>query len=1001
MSGVGFHFETCLDRWGLFSKRSALIAGLILAAVMSLAAPGETVPVSVGLPGSGPIGDSQFPAVSADGRYVVFESDSPDFIVGDTNGLKDIFLTDLGTGSTTRVSVSTSGAQGDGESSNPAISSDGRYVVFESGAKNLVSGDTNGSADIFVRDLVSGTTTRVSVDSSGGQGNGASRTPSISADGTRVTFQSSASNLVGSDTNGLSDIFVRDLGTSQTSRASVGVANVQSDGSSLNPEISGNGRYVVFESQATNLVAGGTSGITEIYLRDLSTGTTIRVALDSNEIPANGQSERPAISADGRFVAFDSIASNLATDDTNGVEDIFVRDLVLTTTTRVSVDSNDLQGDGFSARPSLSSDGRYVSFESQATNLVAGDTNGTWDTFVRDRTDRVTTRVSVSSSEVEALGGSFVTSISANGRYVVFESEANNLESGDFNGNQDIFVRDSVAGTTARISRDLAPALGNGSSGQAAMDLSGRYVVFASAASNLVSTDGNGADDVFLRDMESGTFSLVSKNSAGVQANGFSFDPSISADGRLVAFMSDARNLDPSDTTIWLDIFVRDLTAGTTTRINLGPGGVQANENSFAPSISADGRYVAFASLARNLVTGDSNNRQDIFLRDLTLNSTTRVSVSSTAAQANNDSENPALGDGKIVAFDSLASNLVSGDSNSRRDVFVRDLASGTTRRVSVSSTGAQGNGDSSAPKVSSDGRYVAFESLATNLVPGDTNGVADVFVRDLVANTTTRVSVSGSGTQGNGLSGAVSLSANGRWVSFVSLASNLVPGDTSNSFDAFVRDTLTGTTTLASVSTSGIQGNNSTFNPVLSGNGRFVAFESFANNLTSTPKLSYVYDLFQRDLEAPAGPVVAMLLFESWVGSALPSTADYILRTPGGTVVSSGPLTVAADGKISIPKPDAGTYELLVKSPSFLQKKVGLTQGSTTVDLGSITLLNGDVDDDNAVTVFDYIELSLAFDSSPGDSNWNPRADLDGDGSVTVFDYIILSQNFDVQGDE
>jgi Tol biopolymer transport system component len=319
----------------------------------------------------------------------------------------------------------------------------------------------------------------------------------------------------------------------------------------------------------------------------------------------------------------------------------------------------------------------------------------------------------------------------------------------------------------------------------------------------------------------------VSVDSAGNQGNQgpFSFtSPSISPDGRFVAFYSYATNLVPGDTNNHRDIFVRDTLTNTITRVSVDSAGNQANEDSFSPSISTDGRFVAFESLATNLVPGDTNDNPDIFVRDTLTNTTTRVSLDSAGNQADTElykgSGFPSISaDGRFVAFRSNASNLVPGDTNENYDIFVRDTLTNTTTRVSVDSVGNQANNaflsvgrisfsGSSSPSISADGRFVAFNSYASNLVPGDTNNIDDIFVRDTLTNKTTRLSVDSAGNQGNRTSSEPSISADGRFVAFRSYASNLVPGDTNNIDDIFVRDTLTNTTTRLSVDSAGNQGN-------------------------------------------------------------------------------------------------------------------------------------------------------------------------------------------------
>jgi Tol biopolymer transport system component len=270
---------------------------------------------------------------------------------------------------------------------------------------------------------------------------------------------------------------------------------------------------------------------------------------------------------------------------------------------------------------------------------------------------------------------------------------------------------------------------------------------------------------------------------------------------------------------------------GTTERVSLGPGGVQGNEESLFPAISADGRFVAFYTYASNLVPGDTNHSDDVFVRDRRTGTTERVSVGPNGRQGDSSSLPAISADGRFVAFRSYANNLVPGDTNGVGDVFVRDRRTGTTERVSVSSSGEQGNAFS-VGTISADGRFIAFESDASNLVPGDTNGKRDVFVRDRKLGTTERVSLRPDGGQGNDYSFSPALSAGGRFVAFTSWASNLVPGDTNGTDDVFVRDRVTGVTIRASISSSGKQGNDHSNDPAISADGRFIAFMSHATNL-------------------------------------------------------------------------------------------------------------------------------------------------------------------------
>ena len=352
------------------------------------------------------------------------------------------------------------------------------------------------------------------------------------------------------------------------------------------------------------------------------------------------------------------------------------------------------------------------------------------------KTPSVLTRISVSSSGAQGNGPSgYSKSVSSDGRYIAFNSDATNLAQGDTNGLKDIFVRDLTTGTTTRVSVSSSGAQADGISGSVGLTPDGRYVVFVSEATKLVPGDTNGLMDVFVRDLVKGTTTLVSVSNTGAQGDGDSSDCSISDDGRCVAFVSESANLVPGDTNGEQDVFVRDLVKGTTTRVSVGNTGTQADNWSDTPDISSDGGHVVFLSEATNLVRGDTNGRQDVFVRDLEKRTTTRASVSGTGVQGDLQSQNPDISsDGRFVVFESNADDLVPGDTNRRNDIFVQDLVGGTTVRASVGADGAQGNDTSGNTAISSDGRYVVFDSLSSNLVPGDTNGFSDAFLRDMGA---------------------------------------------------------------------------------------------------------------------------------------------------------------------------------------------------------------------------------------------------------------------------
>jgi Tol biopolymer transport system component len=384
---------------------------------------------------------SYWPSASNDGRYVVFDSDASNLVNGDTNATGDVFVRDRQTGTTRRVSIGSSEQQGNAPSHSASISADGRFVAFVSGATNLVPGDTNGAEDVFVRDVKAGTTRLISLRNDGGQGNGASFSPRISATGAFVVFTSAATNLASGDTNGSYDVFVRDRSRQRTRRVSVNSHEVGANGNSVNGSITPDGRYVVFDSSSTNLGGGDTNVAQDIFIRDLRLGTTKRVSVNSLGFEGNGDSTDARISGNGRLVVFRSAATNLVLHDTNASDDVFIRDRRTSTTKRVSVGTKGQQANDRSSGPSISLDGRYVVFVSEATNLVGKDTNGTPDIFMRDRRTRSTERISVSSTGKQGNDESYDPAISPDGTFVVFVSYATNFMANDTNGRDEVFMR--------------------------------------------------------------------------------------------------------------------------------------------------------------------------------------------------------------------------------------------------------------------------------------------------------------------------------------------------------------------------------------------------------------------------------------------------------------------------------------------------------------------------------------------------------------------------------
>ena len=400
-----------------------------------------------------------------------------------------------------------------------------------------------------------------------------------------------------------------------TGIVSVALNGSTANGNSLESDLSGLGRSIAFSSTGTNIVAGDTNGTRDVFVRNTQAAATTRVSVSTAGVPGNGPSDQPSISHNGRWVVFRSTATNLVAGDTNGKADIFRRDLQLGTTTRVSVanvGAKQLTGD--SRNPGISYDGNEVVFESDAPNALDWDLNTATDVFVRNISGDFTQMETLTSSELALTAGGSTPDFSGDGRYVVFQSATNQVGI-DTNSKVDIFLRDRVAGTTEKVSTASNGDQADGPSSDAHVSDNGRFIVFESDATDLTSAvDKVERADVFRRDRTLATTILVTRNTASNVANEGGNDPRVSADGNKVAFSSESTNL-AADSNGTQDTFVRDIGAATTTRTSVTTNGAQLNGLSFAPQISADGTATAFATTAQNTYPGDTNNLYDIYWR--------------------------------------------------------------------------------------------------------------------------------------------------------------------------------------------------------------------------------------------------------------------------------------------------------------------------------------------------------------------------------------------------
>ena len=843
------------------------------------------------------------PWISSDGRYVLFSSSAINLTPGDNSlSALNIFLRDRASNATVLVSANCSGTGGgNGNSVSATLSSNAQYVVFESDASDLLPGDTNGAGDIFVRDLQAGTNILVSVAADGGFANGASTDPVMTPDGRWVAFISAATNLVAGDTNGIPDVFIRDLVAQTTTLVSVGAygANSGMDTVVITPD----GKRVAFFSTAHGLATGvPATSAGEIYVRDLPANTNIWASSNAAATVSsllrldNMPSHRPALSDDGNFVAFKTGWTNgTAAPIAPGIAAALVFRCDIAAGTNSIVSTNGISSGGIPEDhvygPEISADGRFVIYVATNNAPVSSTSVQLWDALSG-------TNVAVSVTQTGSLPANTISdnpSISPDGRFVVFLSNATNLVANAVSNGSHIYLRDLQNGLTQLIDADTNGIDSTDNLGAAlALSADAQAVVFDSPDGNLVSGDNNGSLDVILRDVAVGSNELVScrNTSVGLQtANGMSFWSrfSLADDGRWAAFSSYANDLVPNDVNRASDVFVRNLTGGTNVLVSIGIDGRPALGGcSYGPVISQNGRFVAFVSLATNLIAGlsQSNLLSNIFLRDLQSNTTVLVSVSTNGVSpGNGDASDPVLSqDGRYVAFLSKATNLAPSITGAVPNTYLRDLNLGTTVSLTGNSSSAY------APSMSSDGHYVAYFDASAQLLVWDTRLGANIYT-NLGAKTSAVISPSGtrllyttsSGIAAVDLAGKTNLisipttvpiinagcwSADGRLFVFVT-ATNAAAGDNNNANDVYVCDLLTGTLSLVSLnSTLAGSANNYSDWPAISGDGRFVVYRSFGTDIvpgnTNPPPNIFLFDRFtgsNRLLSAAAPGSV----FNSW----------------------------------------------------------------------------------------------------------------------------------------
>jgi Tol biopolymer transport system component len=845
--------------------------------LVSAVDPSATPPASAG-------GDSWHPILTPDGRYVLFASRANNLVLSGANSpflnqvppKMNVFLRDRTNGTTTLVSVSFSGTgPGNGDSIPTALSPNGQFALFESTASDLVLGDTNNATDIFLRDLVHGTNQLVSVRTNGGCANGSSWESAMTPDGRYVAFASAATNLVMNDTNGIQDIFVRDTQAGVTLLASPD-ATASSSSRLDSPQITPDGRYVVFRSTASTLEFTNAYTVNEIYVRDLLLGTTTLASTNAHNLFAGTRSSyNHVISDDGQFVAFESSSGaagviqryNLQT----GFTDIICTNAVatfaynhfrsvdmtpdgrfvtfvantgtggatscvcvwdaqsgLTTLASAGLDGT-VPTNSVCDWPTLDTSGRWVAFLCTAANLTTNVESDDFHLYVHDLLAGVTTLVDAGANGA-GVAKDFLNAprLTPDGSSIAFDCTDSDLVTNDNNQAYDVFVNNLTTGATELISV-RQPALPSqtppGATLGAVFSVStdGRYIAFSGTGASLLATAyTNPYRGVFMRDQLNGTNVLASADTNGLGgADGSSFDPSISGDGRYVAFTSGADNLVMNDTNQAQDVFLRDLQAGITTLVSVNINGAgPGNAASYSPAISANGRYVLFHSKAKNLATGSFNGSENLFLRDLQLGATYAITTSTLGF-----STNAMTPDLRFVAYGRAANSFVVWDSQTATAVYTN-----TTSTVVYA--------------ISPDGNRIAYSSGTGFAVVDRAAGVTNMIAA--------RISGSHSRAQ---------FSGDSRYLVFSS-SNALAAIDKNGAADVYLYDFQTQSNLLISQSCiSSSAANGPSDSPAITADGRFIAYRSSAGNLVPGPT-NGLPNVFVFDRQTGATTLVSLSVF-------------------------------------------------------------------------------------------------------------------------------------------
>jgi Tol biopolymer transport system component len=850
--------------------------------------------VSVGADGTSLADQDVTPTgISTNGQFALFETTADNVTPGANSGVSTVYLRDVINGTTTLVSANTNDLQANDDSYDSVMTPDGRWVAFTSDASDVVPGDTNGIPDVFVCNVPAGTTVLASPGAMAATAWGDNRSDdaAITSDGHYVAFYSFATNLVPGQTLP-GDVFRRDLVAGITTWASSQARNQyqavtgSSKAVACDPCISDDGNYLAFLVSSNESYLSANAGVVLRY--DCRQGETDVIGTNANVPGTTFEGiENLAMTPDGRFVVY--LANIGKPTGTNTA--VYSWDAASNTNTLVSADFNNAVPAAeqcYSLR--VSTNGQYVAF--QSTGILTTNAIGTdWHVYRRDLAGARTMLVDVDTNGTDSDDSSSLdVCLSADGRWVIFDSTLASLTTNDFNNAYDVFARDVDAGVTGLVSArspSMPSLTGAGLSTITAEPLSqdGHYLAFYSSAPHLVAGDMGAPPAIFVRDLYHGTTVLASVGMNGGGAQAASYNPAISGNGRFVAFTSSATNLAAAGANFMANIFVRDLQADTNSleSVNVtGTGG--GNGNSDSASISYDGRFVLFQSAANNLATASySSGSVNFFLRDRQAGVTKALTTTGGAAAAMTPDGHYVVyastvtsGSAKVYVWDSLLARRVitntatapiqsvaiSPDGNrlayvtsaNSQALYVFDHAA-NTNWIALS----QFIDSEAGLRFSADGTFLV---VAAKPIRAGTN---QVYLCNLPARTTTLVShAAGSSAGADGSSDSPDISADGRYVVYRSAADNIVPGDTNGVPDVFLYDATTSSNVILSASIYGaVTGNDRSESPFFSGDGHSLVFTSWASDLVAVDfnQASDVfgYSLLYAQVNAGAGGVLTV----------------------------------------------------------------------------------------------------------------------------------------------